>query len=116
VARPATSVDYVHIEEATKKMKIIHGNNLECPEVVSGATTHCPGHDEKEFASVNQLTDDRSLCIWIENIHAMGAGHFLSAIREAAIRADSDNQRLMYPLLKRLQDKYPRYSGTEFPQ
>lgn len=57
------------------------------------------------------VVEDPELFKWLQNIEVMGAGHFLSAIAKAVFQADGENQELMYPLLKQLQEKYPQYNS-----
>lgn len=57
------------------------------------------------------LFRDPYLWKWLQNLPSKGVGHFLSAIASAAAHADGPNQHLMYPLLRKLQEKYPQYNG-----
>lgn len=47
---------------------------------------------------------------WMEGVETQNAGHFLTYVRHAATHADSENLIFMIPLLRKLKDKYPKYS------
>lgn len=53
--------------------------------------------------------EDRELSDWLFNAVA-GGGGFVSAIAEAAMRADGLNYPILRPALLQLKDKYPKYA------
>lgn len=59
---------------------------------------------------ISFLYEDQSLLDWCSGVRSKSAGSFLSNIVGAAFNADCDNLRHLYPLLKELQAKYPKYN------
>jgi hypothetical protein len=53
-------------------------------------------------------TNDPELLDWIVGARDQ-AGHFLSALAEAALHADWENYPLLRPMLLKMQEKFPKY-------
>jgi hypothetical protein len=55
---------------------------------------------------------DPEVLVWlmgIENGEPVGAGGFLRDLAQCALRADSDNYRILRPALLQIKAKYPQY-------
>jgi hypothetical protein len=61
---------------------------------------------------MNIAFEDPELFQWMQNTTRMGVGSFISYLVNAGFHADGENAKILYPVLKQIQEKYPEYSGV----
>jgi len=55
----------------------------------------------------------RNWILGIANSKPTKAGSFLTALADAALRADAENFEILLPALEKIQAKYPEYCDAE---
>lgn len=97
----------IEVQDLTKSVHI-HATFAE----IERAYNFCKQYsaDVTPLQVINFLHQDGKLLMWCSGVRSAAPGDFLNHIVRAAFQADGDNLKIMYPMLRALMEKYPKYS------